>query len=113
MLGVYAAEYQPPRHRIAIGVDGHQPIVGHDALTAQGLKEARLVERMHPGSGIAREAVDRSLVRVAAHAQIGPSASHATSWSLKSLVAGTLIILGLLGCTVIGIAYGELRDPSS
>ena len=62
---------QPPGHRVAVGVDRHQPVGGHDTLTRHCGEEPRAPGKGRQGVRLARKALDRRLVGGAVLAPIG------------------------------------------
>ena len=68
---LHRAADQRARHGVAVAVDGHEPIVGHDAVAHHGLQEGRLAGRGRQQRGFLGEAVDGPLVRGAMNAHVG------------------------------------------
>ncbi len=62
---------EAPGHRIAVGIDRHEPVLGHNALAAHRLQEARLLAGAREHIGLASKALDRPLVGGAVDAQVG------------------------------------------
>lgn len=68
---LHALANQGAGHRVAVGVNRDEPIVGHDALSEHGGKKARLAGRGHKMGRFLGKALDRALVRGAVDALIG------------------------------------------
>lgn len=66
----HCAPDQRQRHRVAVAVDGLQPVVGDDVVAHTGGQEARLPGGGHHRASFLRGAADRSLMRGALDAHV-------------------------------------------